>query len=143
MSTAVTEYIDTLPNICGSEDLIARTMSSPGPHYPERLPARFRRDPAAPSAPRFTMLHQPLIPPPPPAGGPDIRTAAVISNLKDMMDHPGIGDNHNASVFAWCYKRMGEFIPQVRSFTKARIRASCWTIPAPSSTDFAPWASKT
>ena len=29
------------------------------------------------------------------------------------MDNPGIGDNHNASVFHWCYKRMGEFIPQL------------------------------
>ena len=54
-------------------------------------------------------MHQPLIP----AGGADLRTAGVISNLKDMMDHPGIGDNHNASVFHWCYRRMGEFIPQL------------------------------
>ena len=30
-----------------------------------------------------------------------------------MMEHPGIGDNHNAAVFRWCYKRMGEFIPQL------------------------------
>ena len=37
----------------------------------------------------------------------------MISNLKYMMDNPQIGDNHNASVFHWCYKRMGEFIPQL------------------------------
>ena len=54
-------------------------------------------------------MHQPLIP----AGGGDLHTAAVISNLKYMMDNPGIGDNHNAPVFVWCYKRMGEFIPQL------------------------------
>jgi hypothetical protein len=30
-----------------------------------------------------------------------------------MWDHQGIGDNHNAPVFAWCYKRIGEFIPQL------------------------------
>lgn len=54
-------------------------------------------------------MHQPLIP----AGGADLRTAAVISNLKWMMDHQDIGDNHNATVFLWCYKRMGEFIPQL------------------------------
>jgi hypothetical protein len=54
-------------------------------------------------------MHQPLIP----AGGGDLRTAEVISNLKDMWDHQGIGDNHNAPVFAWCYKRIGEFIPQL------------------------------
>ena len=54
-------------------------------------------------------MHQPLIP----AGGGDLHTAEIISNLKHMMDNPGIGDNHNASVFHWCYKRMGEFIPQL------------------------------
>ncbi len=54
-------------------------------------------------------MHQPLIP----AGGSDLRTAAIISNLKYMMDNQGIGDNHNAPVFVWCYKRMGEFIPQL------------------------------
>ena len=30
-----------------------------------------------------------------------------------MAEHPDIGDNHNAPVFRWCYKRMGEFIPQL------------------------------
>ena len=40
-------------------------------------------------------MHQPLIP----AGGDDLRTAALISNLQYMMEHPGIGDNHNAPVF--------------------------------------------
>jgi len=54
-------------------------------------------------------MHQPMIP----AGGGDLRTAGVISNLKYMMDNQGVGDNHNASVFHWCYKRMGEFIPQL------------------------------
>jgi len=29
-----------------------------------------------------------------------------------MMNNQGIGDNHNAPVFQWCYKRMGDFIPQ-------------------------------
>jgi len=54
-------------------------------------------------------MHQPLIP----AGGTDLCTATIVSNLKYMMDNPQIGDNHNASVFHWCYKRMGEFIPQL------------------------------
>lgn len=51
-------------------------------------------------------MHQPLIP----AGGGDLQTASIISNLQHMMENPGIGDNHNASVFHWCYKRMGEFV---------------------------------
>jgi hypothetical protein len=54
-------------------------------------------------------MHQPLIP----AGGGDLATAEIISNLKYMMDNQGFGDNHNAPVFQWCYKRMGEFVPQL------------------------------
>jgi hypothetical protein len=54
-------------------------------------------------------MHQPLIP----ARGSDLQSAEVISNLQWMLEHPDIGDNHNASVFMWCYKRMGEFIPQL------------------------------
>ena len=54
-------------------------------------------------------MHQPLIP----AGGPELRTAPIISNLQWMMDNPGIGDNHDAPVFLYCYKRMGEFVPQL------------------------------
>ncbi len=30
-----------------------------------------------------------------------------------MMEHPDEGDNHNASVFKWCYERMGDFIPEL------------------------------
>jgi hypothetical protein len=30
-----------------------------------------------------------------------------------MLEHPDVGDNHNAPVFHWCYKRMGELIPQL------------------------------
>ena len=54
-------------------------------------------------------MHQPLIP----AGGRELRTAGVISNLQWMLDNQEIGDNHNAPAFRWCYKRMGEFVPQL------------------------------
>jgi hypothetical protein len=116
MSTALSEQIGTQPNICGSENLVASAMAKPGPFYLNECGINFANI-------RSTFacalhMHQPLIP----AGGPDLRTAAVISNLKDMMDHPGIGDNHNASVFHWCYKRMGEFIPQlIREGKQPRI----------------------
>ena len=30
-----------------------------------------------------------------------------------MMENPGIGDNHNTPVFLRCYRRLGEFIPQL------------------------------
>ncbi|TCT24070.1 glycosyl hydrolase family 57 [Thiobaca trueperi] len=59
--------------------------------------------------------HQPLIP----AGGDDLRTAALISNLQYMMHNQHIGDNYNAPAFVWCYKRIGEFIPQLISEGKS------------------------
>jgi hypothetical protein len=101
------EYIDGLPNICGSEELIAEATSGSGPAYLNESGIDFGRIRSAFSI--ALHMHQPLIP----AGGSDLRTAAVVSNLKYMMDHPDIGDNHNASAFHWCYKRMGEFIPQL------------------------------
>ena len=30
-----------------------------------------------------------------------------------MFEHPYEGDNHNASTFAYCYARMGDFIPEL------------------------------
>jgi hypothetical protein len=101
------EYIDGLPNICGSEELIAEATSGSGPVYLNESGIDFGRIRSGFSI--ALHMHQPLIP----AGGSDLRTAAVISNLKYMADHPDIGDNHNAPVFHWCYKRMGEFIPQL------------------------------
>lgn len=50
-------------------------------------------------------MHQPTIP----AG----RDGALISNLQLMFDNPHQGDNHNAETFAWCYRRMGTFIPEL------------------------------
>jgi hypothetical protein len=105
-NSAIPEYIENLPNLCGAEAVIEKSLRA--------------RKPAAPtggmdfgninSACAIALhMHQPLIP----AGGGDLHTAEVISNLKHMMDNPGIGDNHNASVFHWCYKRMGEFVPQL------------------------------
>ena len=54
-------------------------------------------------------MHQPLIP----AGGGDLRTAEIISNLKQMMESASDEQRYNAGIFRWCYKRMGEFIPQL------------------------------
>jgi Glycosyl hydrolase family 57 len=103
----ISEYVEGLPNISGSEDLVNEAMARTGPFYLPESGIDFGRIRSAFSI--ALHMHQPLIP----AGGGDLRTAAVISNLKYMMDNPGIGDNHNASVFHWCYKRMGEFIPQL------------------------------
>jgi len=103
------EYIDGLPNICGSEKEIERVIAESGGR-PVFLPESRIDFSRVKSACAIALhMHQPLIP----AGGGDLRTAEIISNLQNMMEHPNIGDNHNASVFNWCYKRMGEFIPQL------------------------------
>src|SRR5437899_10789962 len=104
---ALPEIIEGLPNICGSEGPIAGAMTRRRPYDLPESGGGFREVRSA-----FSIglhMHQPLIP----AGGPDLGTAAIISNLKYMMDNQQTGDNHNAPVFHWCYKRMGEFIPQL------------------------------
>src|SRR5919205_3875774 len=106
---ALPEYVDDLPNLCGSEPLVSAAVEAgrSAPVYAGRSPIRLGDIDAA-----FAIalhMHQPLIP----AGGPDLRAAATISNLQWMQDRPGLGDNHNAPVFRWCYQRMGEIIPQL------------------------------
>ena len=102
------EYINGVPNICGSEDLVNQAMARAGPIYLPESGIDFGRMRSAFSI--ALHMHQPLIP----AGGSDLGTAAVISNLQYMLDYRHIGDNrYNARYFAWCYKRMGEFIPQL------------------------------
>lgn len=102
------EYIDELPNICGSESAIEQILKErKGPVFLSESPIDFGQIKSA-----FAIalhMHQPLIP----AGGDDLSSAAIISNLQYMMEHQDIGDGHNAPVFHWCYKRMGEFIPQL------------------------------
>jgi hypothetical protein len=100
-------YVDGVPNLCGSEDRIAEAVNRKGPVF---LPESGIDWPNVKSACAIALhMHQPLIPDP----DQDLAHAPIISNLQYMMDHPNEGDNHNASVFHWCYKRMGEFIPQL------------------------------
>jgi hypothetical protein len=54
-------------------------------------------------------MHQPTIP----AGGGDLHRAALVSNLQNMFENPGIGDNHNAGVFFECYQRLSWIIPNL------------------------------
>ncbi len=103
------EIIDQRPNFCGSEPAIdAAVRATAGqPVFRSESGIDFGRTKSAFAC--ALHMHQPLIP----AGGDDLPRAEIISNLKYMMNHQGIGDNHNAPVFHWCYKRMGEFIPQL------------------------------
>lgn len=67
-------------------------------------------------------MHRPLIP----AGGQDLRTAPLVDNLQYMFEHPDIGENHNAAVFRWCYRRIGELIPElVDAGLRPRVMLEC------------------
>jgi hypothetical protein len=95
--------VDGLPNLCGQEpwlDASATDIAAP--------PEAKRPDVRAAFAVALHM-HQPLIP----AGEGDLRTGAVISNLRYMFEHPHDKDAHNAPVFLECYRRMGDLIPQL------------------------------
>ncbi|MEO5366129.1 MAG: hypothetical protein H7831_07190 [Magnetococcus sp. WYHC-3] len=104
--TELVEYIGEIPNISGSEASIAEAVAR-GAGKP-----LFQQGPGEPFAGvRATFacalhMHQPLTP-----SGGDLGSAPLRGNLQDMMENQGIGDNHNAPVFQWCYKRMGEFVP--------------------------------
>ncbi|MFN3919384.1 MAG: glycosyl hydrolase family 57 [Methylohalobius sp.] len=109
MNQQLPEIVDGLPNICGNEELIqAAVQKSQGQVlYLGKSGIDFDQIESA-----FAIalhMHQPLIP----AGGENLQTAEIISNLQYMMEHQWLGDNHNAPVFHWCYKRMGEFIPKL------------------------------
>jgi len=109
MNRSVSQSIGPLPDICGSEDLIDKTIKerSNDPLFMQEGRIDFTSIKGA--AAIALHMHQPLIP----AGGEEIRTARTISNLQYMMEHPQTGDNHNAPVFLWCYMRMGEMIPEM------------------------------
>ena len=107
--SALPPYVDGLPNLCGSEGLVEEAIlagrSGPGPGrsgavHLDRIDSAFAV---------ALHMHQPLIP----AGGADLRSAPIVSNLEWMMDHQDVGDNHNAPVFLRCYQRMAEFVPQL------------------------------
>ncbi|HMP76305.1 MAG TPA: glycosyl hydrolase family 57 [Kiritimatiellia bacterium] len=105
--TQLAEYVDGLPNICGQEAAVSKRTGAVKDAYRSAGGVDFGRIKSA--AAIALHMQQPLIP----AGGGDLRTAELISNLKYMMDNQHIGDNHNAPVFHWCYKRIGEFVPQL------------------------------
>ena len=103
------ENIDGLPNLSGSESTVEEAVKRSRHQSVFLADIRIGFSQIQSAASIALHMHQPLIP----AGGADPRTAGIVSNLKYMMDNLNIGDNHNAPVFHWCYKRMGEFIAQL------------------------------
>lgn len=107
--TDLQEYVDGLPNVSGCEALVEQAVQENlgKPQYLAESRVDFVHIKSAAAV--ALHMHQPLIP----AGSDDVHSAEIISNLKYMMQHQNIGDNHNAPVFVSCYKRMGEYIPQL------------------------------
>jgi hypothetical protein len=103
------DTIDGLPNIAGRETEVRKALAAGAKTEVFRAEGGIDFSRVRSAAAIALHMHQPLIP----AGGHDLGTAAIIGNLQHMMENQGIGDNHNAPVFVWCYKRMGEFIPQL------------------------------
>ncbi|MEL6384246.1 MAG: glycosyl hydrolase family 57 [Cyanobacteria bacterium J06626_18] len=97
------DLIDGMPPLAGWEDRIRATTQSTEPVFLGRTNLRLS-DISAGFAIALHM-HQPTIP-----AGHD---GQLISNLQYMFEHPYDGDNHNAGPFAYCYARMGDFIPEL------------------------------
>jgi len=88
-------FATQLPNICGAEEHIRQVIraSRTDPLFLARGTRGFDEINSA-----FAIalhMHQPLIP----AGGPELRTAQLISNLQWMLDHSDSADNYNARMF--------------------------------------------
>jgi hypothetical protein len=102
---------DWLPNICGSEEVVdeaIRAVSGNRPRFEGSVNGRSFREVRSAFAVALHM-HQPLIP----AGGGDLRSASLVSNLQHMLGSHRSGDAYNAEVFCWCYRRMADFVPQL------------------------------
>ena len=99
----LTELRSNLPNLCGWEAEINAVVQHNEPVF---LPTTNLSiaDITAGFACALHM-HQPTIP----AGA----NGELISHLQYMFEYPQMGDNHNAEPFSWCYKRMGDFIPEL------------------------------
>lgn len=108
-ATKLPEYIDGLPNIAGSEDVIEGAIKDAAKKSPYAGDGSINFDNIKAAAAIALHQHQPLIP----QRTGNLQTAPLISNLRHMREHPSEGDNHNWEAFAWCYKRIGEFVPEL------------------------------
>ncbi|MGI8500872.1 MAG: glycosyl hydrolase family 57 [Hassallia sp.] len=103
--TTLPEIIDGLPNISGWESEVLDVVNRDAPVF---LPTtNLRLEDITATFAIALHMHQPTIP-----AGQD---SGFISNLQHMFEHPNVGDNHNAAPFAYCYSRMGDFIPELVS----------------------------
>ncbi|WP_017720406.1 hypothetical protein [Kamptonema formosum] len=97
------EIPDGLPNICGWEKQVASVTQNSDPVFLHKTNIRLE-DITAGFAIALHM-HQPTIP----AG----HNGELISNLQYMLERGSDEHKYNAGVFAWCYSRIAEFIPEL------------------------------
>ena len=100
---SLAELRSGLPNICGWEAEIKAVVQENEPVFLPKTNLKLENIAAGFAC--ALHMHQPTIP----AGA----NGQLISNLQYMFEHPNQGDNHNAEPFAYCYRRMGEFIPKL------------------------------
>jgi hypothetical protein len=100
------EIVDGLPNFCGAEAQVEEVTRGRQPVFLKDT--NLRVDRLRSTFAVALHMHQPLIP----AGG-DLRTADLISNLDAMQRFGPDGDRYNAGIFADCYGRMGDIIPEL------------------------------
>ena len=107
MSSKMMDLVEGLPNISGGEEELLKSSKKSKDLYAPISNIDFERVQSG-----FGIalhMHQPTIP----ASIDDLRNAALISNLEYMMQHQNIGDNHNATVFYWCYSRISDFVREL------------------------------
>lgn len=105
----IPESFNGIPSISGYEDVVDRIVRESEGKEVFAPESGIDLNSIKSTACIALHMHQPLIP----AGGEDLRSAELISNLKEMFDHPDLGDNHNAAVFKWCYERIGKLVPEL------------------------------
>ena len=97
------ELVDGLPNISGWEEEVSQVVNQNEPVF---LPnTNIRLEDVTATFAIALHMHQPTVP----AGW----NSDYISHLQYMFEHQNEGDNHNAGPFAYCYSRMGDFIPEL------------------------------
>lgn len=93
----------TLPTLCGWEGAVREVREFDRPIFIDQSNLELNSLSAG-----FAIalhMHQPTIP-----AGPG---GSLINHLQYMFEHPYEGDNHNSGPFAYCYARMGDFIPEL------------------------------
>jgi len=101
------EIAEGLPTICGFEEKVTATTNHTETVFKQATNLSLKN---VQSAFAITLhMHQPIIP----AGGDDLSTASLISNLQHMSNGSKDEDKYNASMFIWCYSRIADFIREL------------------------------